>query len=229
MAMTSDIFVARVTDVDSYDFFRASEGKPWEISTEQFLKNLREFEATPVMRAGSLGHKTIENATRGDIFNVVHDGDITLRFKADDINVEAMPIREQWLSKWYLINGVKVQLRGRMDAAKPGLIVDYKFGKYMDAEKFADAFQWRAYLDMAGPNYWEFMYSMFKMIQDEDEPDTSRYYFDIVEHEEVTFCTYKRLHDDVRERLAEFVEFSRMIEWEGRKPPPAKYIPAEID
>ena len=236
--MTDSIFVARVTDIEKYEYMMASEGKEWEKSSAQLLQELREgAPEKPVMRAGTLGHKIIENAAEGDIFENAEEGDIIMRFlleedgEAADAEIDLLPIREHWVKKFYRIGNRLVLLSGKIDGAKPGRVVDYKFQTKFDTFALAEAFQWRAYLDMMGSKYWEFCYSHFTMYEVKDEEKMEdhlpmdKHIFDVLEHNELVLHDYPEIHGDVCARLRAFLGWSDLAGWEGRKLPPAKYLP----
>ena len=54
-----------------------------------------------------------------------------------------------------------VHLRGVKDGARGPIIRDLKTTKKFEAEKYQDSWQWRAYLEMCGPEYTRFDYLVF--------------------------------------------------------------------
>lgn len=235
MTTPSKIFPIAVTQLNKYQDFLNKQGTQYAKTDEQFLAELREgIVETPIIKAGTLGHKAIENALDGEELDEITEGNITLRFMfKEDIEIEFLPIREQFVNKLYRIGDDRIFLRGKIDGAKPGTIVDYKFGGKFDAEKLSDEYQWRAYLSILGEDYKDVTYSHFttRELQKFEAMklglQTGQHFFDITEHNTVTFTRDGNTENDLVRHMLDFYEWSKRAGYEGGKPTPAKYLPEE--
>lgn len=183
-----------VTDLDQLRYFRSSD-----MELAELLARLRK-EAPPseAMLAGTAFHTILENAGLGELTEVAQDG-FTFRF---DLDAEiALPrIRELKLEKVYMIDGVTVTLVGKVDALEGLTVYDHKTTSRFDAETYADAIQWRAYLDMFGAN--RFVYNVFETTQKDDVRIVKDFH-------PLTFYRYPMLSADVLAALTDFVGFAR--------------------
>lgn len=236
MTTPSDIFAIKVTDLNKYQDFLDKQNTPYAKTDQQFLKELQEgIVETPIMKAGTLGHKAIENALEGAELTEVTEGNITLQFLfKEDIEIEYLPIREDFISKLYRIGDTRLLIRGKIDGAKPGTIVDYKFGGRFDAEKLANEYQWRAYLSILGGSYHQVIYSHFttreigasEMMRRGLNAD--KHFFEITEHNTVTFCRDENTEAELLRHALDFYEWSKDIGFEGGKVY-RKYLPEETE
>lgn len=182
------------TDLDQLRYFRSSD---MELS-DLLARLRRETEPTEAMAAGIAFHTILENADVGELTEVTQDG-YTFRF---DLDAEiALPrIRELKLEKVYRVDGIDVTLVGKVDALSGLTVYDHKTTSRFDAENYADAIQWRAYLDMFGAR--KFIYNVFEVA----EKDGIRIVRDF---HELPLYHYPALHSDVMESLSDFVGFAR--------------------
>ena len=226
------IFPISVTDLNKYRDFINQLNEKNAYDDAEFLRQLREgITETPIMKAGTLGHEAIEHAADGDDIDVIEKDGIVVRFKLpDDTEIEFMPQREEFIGKLYTIGDVSLHLRGKIDGAKPGTIVDYKFGGKFDAEKLADEYQWRAYLSIMGDEYWDVTYSHFttrevwKKDMMKEGLSMDKVYFDVIEHNEVTFTRDEETEKELLKHALDFYEWSQRAGWQGRKPTPPRYM-----
>lgn len=225
----SKIFPISVTDLNKYQDFLNQQDTPYAKTDEDFLKELREgIKETPIMKAGTLGHELIEKAQDGaELTEHTKDG-VTIRFRFPeeaDVNIDFLPIREDFIGKIYQIGDALLHLRGKIDGAKPGTIVDYKFGGNFSAEKLASEYQWRAYLSIMGEDYHEVTYSHFTTRENTRTNIKNSFVFDIIEHNEVTFTRDENTERELLKHAMDFYEWSQRAGWEGRKPSPRNYWP----
>ncbi len=126
---------------------------------EELLKRLRgEQEETVQMRTGKAFHKMLEHAPEeGEIYSHVIDG-IRFTFAIDEAMVLA-PIRELKAEHVLQTPSGPVTLVGKVDSMEGLVIHDYKLTERFEAERYADSYQWRAYLTMFGAR--RFVYDVF--------------------------------------------------------------------
>lgn len=194
----------RVSDLDQWLRYAYPEREEFEVSQEDFLRYLRrESEQTEQMLAGVAFHTLLETAKLGDeidcLYGVEQDG-FRFRFNGDlDLPLPAEREPEVMQSVYSTRVG-PVLLRGRIDAAPmPRFLDDYKltFGTF-DAERYADSYQWRAYLDMK-PGV-RFRYLVFEAsLRGKD--------VSIAGVHELVFWSYPEMHRDVCDLVGELAEF----------------------
>lgn len=188
----------RVTDVDQLRYYLRSEDMP----LEDLLRRLRREEPpSDKMRAGTAFHAVLENAAHGGELDAVeHDG-FWFRFELD-AEIALPDVKELLGRKEYLIDGYPVTLSGKVDAIHGLTVYDHKLTGRWDAESYADAFQWRAYLSMFGGQH--FTYNVFVGREEARTGD-----WVIREYHPITFHRYDGLEEDVRRDLRIFVDFAR--------------------
>lgn len=143
-----------VTDVDGYLYWRESDD-----GLDALLARLRkQEEPSQQMLAGRAFHKLFETAEPGDIVAREMDG-FTFHFQID--SALALPVVRELKGEIVLQTHVgAVTLVGKVDALDGTTINDYKLTERFDAERYADSFQWRAYLLMFGAS--TFVYDVFQ-------------------------------------------------------------------
>lgn len=184
-----------VSDVDAYRYYLASES----MTLDEFLARLRrETPPTPAMAAGTAFHKFLETSGPGELVDATVDG-IEFRF---DLSADvALPdIRELKATKEYLIDGIAVELVGKVDAMSGYRVWDHKLTSRFDPERYADSFQWRAYLTILGAQ--RFTYNVFTAYEDEAAGAWIVKGFDSLD-----FYRYPGMERDVATQLTDFVRF----------------------
>lgn len=183
-----------VTELDQLAYFRNSD---MELS-ELLARLRRETPPTEAMAAGTAFHTILENAGECELDEVTQDG-FTFRFELE-AELSLPRIRELKLEKPYFIDGIEVTLVGKVDALNGKTVYDHKTTSRFDAEKYMDAIQWRAYLDMFGAD--RFIYNVFE-VADKQGVRVVR------DFHPLTFYRYPSLPQDVFEALSDFVGFAR--------------------
>ena len=172
-----------VGDLDSWEFFRASAGQPWEMSDESFQNRLARREPVgPPAIIGKAFHSAIENAMIAmRTSQAAHDFStlegtteegITVSFATTDprgrrapvdVTLPAYTVVEQDVELIFETPQGWIQLRGVIDGLRGHDILDLKTTKKFTATKFTDSWQWRAYLAAMGEQYKTFEYHVFTL------------------------------------------------------------------
>jgi len=181
-----------VTDLDQYLYWLGLDDGP-----EWLIDRLTIFEPSPAMQAGSAFHGALELLTNSASL-LVHDG---YKFNIQCDAEISLPSQRELKIERGIIPGIV--LVGKVDALDGNRIVDYKLTERLDAERYVDSMQWRAYLMLFETN--EFEYSIF-----EGSPDRGRELdYTIRAHHSLKFYSYPGMDSDVRKcagELATFIE-----------------------
>ena len=172
-----------VTSIDSYRYFMSSE-----MDTEAHIRRLLRLEPpTEAMRVGIAFHQSLEDCfIRGEPMPQCANAHTVL------MRPDAMEVP---VNKLYNIRGRTVRLGGRIDAVRGLTIIDYKTtSRTIDLEKYADAFQWQAYLDLY-PAAQHFRYDVFLLRRGA-----------VVEHAHLMLHRFAKLHDVVTAWLDEYCQ-----------------------
>lgn len=182
-----------VTDLDQYLYWLELE----DAGPEWLIDRLTKFEPSPAMQAGSAFHGALELLTNSANL-LVHDG-YTFNIQCDaEISLPAQ--RELKIEREILPGIVLV---GKIDALDGNRIVDYKLTERLDAERYMDSMQWRAYLMLFETN--EFEYSIF-----EGSPDRgSTTCYTIRDWHSLRFYSYPGMESNVKEVANELAKFVR--------------------
>ena len=140
-----------------------------------------------------------------------------------DVDLSSYSVIEQDLeltfdtpSGWVVLRGVKDGLRGTV-------IRDLKTTKSFKAEKFQDAWQWRAYLQAAGPRYQRFDYLVFVLgygkPQEKALAAGQTAQVEVREFHKLTVWRYPGMLRDLQGIAGELAAYLRQIQWE---PPPKR-------
>lgn len=142
-----------VSDLDGWLYYQASD-----LPTEDFLRRLRHEEPpTQAMLAGRALHKLLEKAQAGEVTLAEMDG-IRFNFQAD-CQIPLMPVREMKGEMIVPTAVGPVTLVGVIDGMD-GPIYDHKLTERFEADRYADSYQWQAYLTMFGAK--KFIYNVFE-------------------------------------------------------------------
>ena len=180
-----------VTDLDQYLYWLELD----DAGPEWLIDRLTKFEPSPAMQAGSAFHGALELLTNS-VSLLVHDG-YTFNIQCDaEISLPAQ--RELKIERGILPGIVLV---GKIDALDGNRIVDYKLTERLDAERYMDSMQWRAYLMLFETN--EFEYSIF-----EGSPDRgSTTCYTISDWHSLRFYSYPEMCADVKKCAGELAAF----------------------
>jgi hypothetical protein len=191
-----------VTDLDSYLYWKSSE----DMEFESLLKRLRgEEPPTQPMMAGRAFHTVFENADVGDLDRVTQDG-FEFVFALDH-DIALPPIRELKGEVVLDTPSGPVTLVGKVDSLDGITVHDYKLTERFDAERYADSYQWRAYLSM----FWakRFVYDVFQGRYDGNR-------ITVYAYERLSFSAYPSMRRDVEMAVAGLAEII------------AKHVPQKI-
>lgn len=145
-----------VTDLDQVAYWRQSEA----MEVDELVRRLRREEPpTDALLSGRGFHRILELAGEGDSLEVVEADGYRFDFSALDAEISLPPVREMFISKRLVVDGIEVELRGKTDGDDGLTVYDHKAASRFDAEKYAADFQWRAYLFMTGR--WRFQHNVF--------------------------------------------------------------------
>lgn len=187
-----EIFRASRLD-DFRDYLSGETFAGEEYTTEAFIARLCGREETAKMAAGTAVHKALEMAVDGDLAGADVNG-WTITFDMD--GALSLPrLREIPLSRRY----GDVTLFGRVDAITGTTVYDHKTTQAFDADRYADSYQWRAYLAISGRD--RFVYELFKAKVDEDARTVV-----ITDHISLSFHRYPALEADVAALVARMAE-----------------------
>ena len=181
-----------VTDLDQYLYWLSMEDE----GPEWLINRLTTFEPSPAMAAGSAFHDAMERLTNS-VSLLVHDG---YKFNIVCDAEMSLPSQRELKIEREILPGIV--LVGKIDALDGNRIIDYKLTERLDAERYFDSMQWRAYLTLFETN--EFEYSIF-----EGSPDRGRELdYTIHAHHSLKFYSYNGMADDVKDcarQLAAFI------------------------
>ncbi len=182
-----------VTEVDGFLYWKQSDE-----GLDALLARLTgQVEPTVQMQAGKAFHKIFENATEGEITETTVDG-FTFDFAfSGDVSISPPVIRE--LKGELLLSTPvgPVVLVGKVDALNGRTVHDYKLTERFDAERYADSFQWRAYLLMFGAT--TFVYDVFQARYDERR-------ITVYDYHHLKFHSYPDIRGDVVREVSELAE-----------------------
>jgi hypothetical protein len=182
-----------VTDLDSYLYWLSSE----DMTLDQLVARLRGQEPPgPNMLAGRAFHSLLETAGLGEIGSAERDG-WTFKFELD-AELPIPVVRELKAERVLNIGGQRVTLVGKVDALQGTLVRDYKLTERFDAERYADSYQWRAYLSMFHAT--AFVYDVFQCVYDDDQVVR------ITDYHQLRFSAYPEMLADVTRAVSGLVE-----------------------
>lgn len=190
-----------VTELDNYRLWREGD---W-METSDLLSRLRGIRtSSEKMEAGTAWHAYLESLPSGNVTlttgQKIESGDFTYLIDCDDAVVRLPKIRETKTERRVKVGNIEVVLSGMADGIGPGEIFDHKLTGDFDAEGYADAIQWRAYLWMFGCD--KFTYNCFEANKSKRDG-----LYHISEFHELSFYNYDRLERDVMKWVTELTEF----------------------
>lgn len=181
-----------VTDLDGYLYWLGNEAA----ELGELITRLRgQEEPTVQMRAGRAFHKVFEESKAGEIQTIAADG-FTFDFAIDrDI---AVPDVRELKGEIVLPTHVgPVTLVGKVDALNGATVIDYKLTERFEAERYADSYQWRAYLLMFSGT--RFDYEVFQARYGDDA-------IVIYDHHPLSFYAYPGMREDVLTLVSSLAE-----------------------
>lgn len=203
----TDILRIAVSDLDGYRYYRNPDV---DMTGDEFLTRLRREEPrSEKASAGTRVHRQIENLFNGSDEppdpGIVWDCDVEL---------PAVTAPEVRVYRDYVVGGRNVTMAGRVDGIYGFTAVDWKSTfRAMDAERYLDSMQWKAYLTMLGSKYRWFRYQIFRSSLRKDGrihvTDSTHYHT----------CRYAGMEDEVDGLVHEFVEHALWLGWDGYRAP----------
>lgn len=159
------------------------------------------IEPTEVMRAGSAFHKILENANNVELSQVELDG-FTFDFSEIESEIRLPAIREFKFTRQTEIDGVQVTFVGVVDAMDSTAVYDHKLTSNANAEFYENSMQWRCYLAWLGLP--KFTYNLFEKAY---QPVSESNLIKLKAVQQITFCRYIGMEDEIRELSASFIAF----------------------
>lgn len=230
-----------VTDIDAFERYLSRD----DVSDEEMLSHLnRTRPSNMYAEVGRAFHSLMENSQFYSLFrearNALPAAAMSLCTESEDASLslwtsrkqvyhEMLPqppdVAEMEVSGTYRMNdGTEVLLVGVLDAVWGHTVGDYKlmFSPARTAMGFLDAFQWRAYLDMMGPNY-TFRYDAWNVQMHQGPPQMGpggtrpgNRSYEIGRHTTSgRLPYYPTIHQDVTDRIANLVSWCRNKGWDG--------------
>lgn len=191
-----------VTHLDQLAYFRASEGESWEMPLDELVRRLLGQEPpNPAMLAGSAFHAILEHAKPDDELREVERDGFRFRFEVDG-EFPLPQIRELKGTKDFVVDGEIVTLSGQVDAIHGIRVDDHKLTERLDAERYADSWQWRSYLSIFDCD--QFRYNVFECYLRERENLRI-----VHSYHAVPFYRYPELEAETQRRVEDFTRFVR--------------------
>lgn len=200
-----------VTDVDQWQWW-LGEDLPIEVLRARLQRKDPPGEAA---RVGTAWHRALELARDGESLDCIRSQGYVFSVLTDaEISVpDARETRAQWLLD---VDGVSVEVRGRLDGIDAFEVTDHKTGAAFDPERLLSAWQWRIYLCMTGRQ--RFRWCHYTLRQRAGLP-----HYDVTEVNTLRAYLQPHTEAEVRAKLAEFVRFALAHDlYTGPTAPPAE-------
>lgn len=199
-----------VSDLDSYAYYRNPDV---QMTGDEFLTRIRREE--PMSEKASTGSKV--HAVIESMFSSEEAPEVPLVWDCD-VDLPEVAASEVRVYQDYEILGRHVVMAGRVDAIYGFTAADWKVTfRAMDAERYLDSWQWRAYLRMLGEDYKRFRYQIFR--------GSIRKSGNIHITDSTHYHTYRYsgMEDAVDGLVFEFVEHALWLGWDGYRAPWKSY------
>ena len=200
----------RVSDLDGYQYFSNSN-----LSLEDYLAQLRrETPPKPIMKAGTALHNVLEKARQGQVIWQAGGRDcpvVDLSKLELSLSIPAWGVAEVDARKIYPTQHGMIDMRGRADLVAGDHVYDYKLTRSPDMDKYMDAMQWRAYLDMLGGNTMHYICFSYSEVKDRTSQWGCKYVVNGCES--FTFTRYPTMADDLMVAINDFAEFCKRHLW----------------
>lgn len=160
----------------------------------------------PPGEAAEMGRFLHERLQEGD---VAYFNDPSRWRIEKDVRLDPIFGAETKIEETYGIMGSneEITLVGKIDGISGRKLIDYKFTNNPDYSKYAESWQWRAYLMML-PTYSALQYEVFQYYK------SRRAGSDVEFRNHYSFCMhpYPGMAEEVMAKLSEYVEFLRDLE-----------------
>lgn len=199
-----------VTDLESYRYWKASE----DATLAELIEKLSHTAPpTPQMAAGRAFAKLMEHAREGGTLDVEQVDGWEFDFQVEG-EIALPVVRELKAEVVFDTPHGPVTLVGKVDGYD-GKVIDQKLTENVDAERYLDSLQWRAYLVMFGAR--EFVYDIFRAKyererggKDEEtggyEKGTPTGRITVDEHHRLVFYAYPEMRADLERAVCELAE-----------------------
>lgn len=165
-----------------------------EYTAADFVKRMTTFEPNAAMEAGTAVHKLIEDIGFGVL---PEHADVNGWHVHFDLDADApIPLARE-IPLYRQHNGIP--LHGRCDAISGARVHDIKTTSAIDADRYLDSYQWRAYLWMSGRQ--RFVYDILRVKVEEDIKVVT-----VLEYVPIKLSAYPGLSRDVESLLEQFHE-----------------------
>lgn len=186
--------IFRASRLDEFRLYLSGETFTGEEYTaEAFAARLTSREETAKMAAGTAVHKALELASVGEMAAGEQNG-WSIAFELD-AELDLPTLREIPLCRRH--NGIP--LFGRVDSITGTTVRDIKTTAQIDPDRYAESYQWRAYLWMSGRDV--FLYDLLKAKVDEAAMSVT-----ITDYVRLGFHRYPGLDGDVERLLERYAE-----------------------
>lgn len=186
-----------VTDLDSWRYYKESE----DMDVEALLRRLRKLEPpSQAMLAGRALHSVLEHAVPGASLDVAEAHGFKFHFKVD-CAIDLPPVRELKGDVQIVTPVGVVTLVGVVDGLD-GAVYDHKLTARFEAERYADSYQWRCYLEMFGAR--KFVYNVFEGKEGDHANEWVVFGF-----HQFPLYAYEGMRADVVRELSELAAFVR--------------------
>lgn len=162
-----------------------------EYTTAEFIQRMTAREETPAMSAGTAVHAAIESLAAGIPLKQCEANGWRVTF-AGEFEMAYPEWREVSVQRWH----GNIPLFGRVDALNAVAVHEVKTTKTIDAERYLDSYQWRAYLWMTRRSVSQ--YHIFKVDVDEETHSV-----DVLDYLPMTLRAYPGMDGDVTKALTE--------------------------
>ena len=186
-----------VSDLQCFQRYRDNE----EVTLEQCLADMRHQSLpTPAMFAGRVLHKALENATPNEegCYCLEYDG--YFFFFQCDVDLAIPTVRELKGEMEFQTSAGPVTLVGVVDTIDSS-ICDYKLSGRFDAERLAESWQWRCYLQMFDRH--RFDYKVF--VGEEIKPKE----WAIRDYHELSVYRYEGMEEEIQREVEQCAVFIR--------------------
>lgn len=185
--------IYRASRLDEYRLYLTGEMYDGsEYTAEEFIKRMTTHAESPQMAAGTAVHNLVEDVGYGVL--PVH-ADMNGWHVHFDLDADAAVPLSREVPLFREHNGIP--LYGRCDAISANAVHDIKTTSAIDADRYLDSYQWRAYLWMSGRQ--RFVYDIFRVKVEDDIKVVT-----VLEYVPLKLTAYPNLARDVERLLEEF-------------------------
>lgn len=183
--------LARVSSIESFRRWKLDD----DMSVDDLVARLTDFQPTEAMLAGTAFHKALETAGPGEFATLTANG---YTFEMPDAEIALPDVRELRAYGKY----GQLIVTGQVDCMDGLRIEDHKTTASFRPDGYLEGCQWRFYLDIFGADV--FRWNVFEITA---VPRTDKTYRVKPPHF-LEQCRYPGLHDDCMQLAGEFYDFA---------------------